>query len=101
MRPSPACPSRAAPSSVIDETGEPFRRCLAREGAGGFPLLKELVVEGATKQRCFRFSSSTRADGRRLLRHQGSSKLLRGRDDFAAWMWPGKRDVKRSSAGEY
>jgi adenylate cyclase len=37
-----------SPIRVVDETGRPFRRCLAREGAGGFPVLEELVAEGAT-----------------------------------------------------
>jgi adenylate cyclase len=37
-----------SPIRVVDETGRPFRRRLAREGAGGFPVLEELVAEGGT-----------------------------------------------------
>jgi adenylate cyclase len=37
-----------SPTRVVDETGQPFRRCLAQEGAGGFPLLEELAAEGGT-----------------------------------------------------
>ena len=51
-----------SPIRVVDETGQPFRRCLAQEGTGGFPLLEELVAEGGTTTLCFPCSSSRRTE---------------------------------------
>jgi adenylate cyclase len=37
-----------SPIRVVDETGQPFRRRLAQEGAGGVPVLEDLLAEDAT-----------------------------------------------------
>jgi adenylate cyclase len=41
-------PYLRSPIRVVDETGQPFRRRLAQEGTGGFPVLEDLVAEDAT-----------------------------------------------------
>jgi len=41
-------PYLRSPIRVVDETNQPFRRRLAQEGSGGFPVLEDLVAEDAT-----------------------------------------------------
>jgi adenylate cyclase len=37
-----------SPIRLVDDTGRAFRRRLAQEGSGGFPLLEDLLAEGGT-----------------------------------------------------
>jgi adenylate cyclase len=43
-----SAPYLRSPIRVVDETGRPFRRRLVEAGAGGFPVLEDLLAEGGT-----------------------------------------------------